>query len=336
MRTVAVRAGVRRVAVIGTGSAGLMHLRALRELDAVESIAIPRRRERVEELAAMGECASRDLSEAVASGATLGIIATDTGRHLEDSLAALEHGLDVLIEKPLAINATDAVRLRATALETGRKLFVGCVLRFSESLNTFRSLLKEIGRVHSVRVECQSYLPDWRPDRPYQESYAARRTEGGVLLDLIHEIDYAGWLFGWPEAVQARCRNLGRLGIAEEEAVDLTWETAEAKCISMRLDYLTHPPRRLMRACGEQGTLEWDGIAGVVTLDLARKAPQVVRSSQTKVEMFVAQASAFLRACRDEQNQRLATAEDGVRALAVCDAARRASQSKREEPVVIP
>jgi predicted dehydrogenase len=190
--------------------------------------------------------------------------------------------------------------------------------------------------VHSVRVECQSYLPDWRPTRPYQESYAARPSEGGVLLDLIHEIDYTGWLFGWPGTVQARRRNLGRLGIAEEEAVDLLWDTAEAGCVSMSLDYLTRPPRRLLRACGERGTLEWDGMAGTVSLTVAGGTSQIVRSSQTREEMFAAQAHGVLQACRDGEDPRLATAEDGIRALAVCEAARRASQSRGEEPVVMP
>ena len=333
---VSVQARVVRVAVLGTGSAGLAHLGALRQLAGVEPIAVPRRPERVEELTATGVRASRDLREAVAGGCTAAVIATDTGRHLEDALAALAQGLNVLVEKPMTANAPDAARLRAAAVQAGRRLFVGCTLRFSESLNAFRSRLKDIGRVHAVRVECQSYLPDWRPTRPYQESYAARPSEGGVLLDLIHEIDYTGWLFGWPDAVQARRRNLGRLGIAEDEAVDLVWDTAEAGCVSMSLDYLTRPPRRVMRSCGEGGTLEWDGIARTATLHLVGKAPQRVGSSQTVAEMFAAQASAFLEACRDGQDSRLATAEDGVRALAVCEAARRASERRREEPVVMP
>lgn len=335
MGRVATRVGVRRVAVVGTGSAGMRHLDVLRQLDGVESIAVPKRPERAAELAGAGQAALRDLREVVASGATRAIIATDTGCHLEDGLAALGQGLDLLIEKPLATNATDAARLRAAAVHAGRRLFVGCVLRFSESLNAFHSLLKQIGRVHSVRIECQSYLPDWRPARPYQESYVARRVEGGVLLDLIHEIDYAGWIFGWPKAVQARLRNVGRLSIAEEETVDLLWETPMAGCVSMSLDYLTRPPRRVTRACGERGTVEWDGIAGTASLALAGQAPMVVRSSQTREEMFLAQVRAFLEACGDGRDPRLATAEDGVRALAVCDAARRSSQSRQEEPVVI-
>ena len=111
-----------------------------------------------------------------------------------------------------------------------------------------RDLLPQIGAVHAVRVECQSYLPDWRPGSDYRESYSARADEGGVLRDLIHEIDYATWLFGWPVAVTARYGNTGRLGIAAEEWAELAWEAPADVEVSMRLDYLTRPPRRVMRA----------------------------------------------------------------------------------------
>lgn len=61
--------GTLRVAVLGTGSAGLMPLRALRQLEGVEPVAVPRRLECIEALAAMGMRTSRDLREAAATGA---------------------------------------------------------------------------------------------------------------------------------------------------------------------------------------------------------------------------------------------------------------------------
>lgn len=322
------------VAVVGTGSIGMRHLGVLRQVAGTQSIAVPRRPERVSHLIASGQLAVRDIREAAECGATRGVIATDTGRHVEDGLEALERGLDLLVEKPLSVNAEEANRLRARAVQLSRKLFVGCTLRFSESLNTVRARLTDIGRVHAVRVECQSYLPDWRPAARYQDSYAARRREGGVLLDLIHEIDYTTWLFGWPDRVQARLRNLGRLGIVEEEMADVTWETPTGAAVSISLDYLTRPPRRRLRASGEHGTIEWDGLTGTVSVALAQAAPTVLRSSQLRDDMFRLQAQAFLEACRNGgADPRLASAEEGVRALAVCDAARLASAHRREESV---
>ncbi|MBI4280433.1 MAG: Gfo/Idh/MocA family oxidoreductase [Armatimonadetes bacterium] len=324
------------VAVIGTGSIGSRHLRAFRQMGDVTPVAVPVRGQRRAALAQERYATADDLISAAEMGATLGVVATDTRRHLDDALAALDQGMDLLVEKPLAVDAAQADRLRGHARDKGRRLFVGCVLRFSESLNRFRELLPRMGTVHSVRIECQSYLPHWRPARPYRESYSARSGEGGVLRDLIHEIDYAGWLYGWPAAVYARLRNLGRLGLEVDEAADLLWETPGGCSVSVTLDYLSRPSRRRMRAAGERGSLEWDFMEGTVTLVQGDDPPQVIRSSQRFEDLFLVQDRAFVRACDGYSDPRLATGDDGVRALAVCDAARRASESRRETEVRYP
>lgn len=313
----------------------MMHLGVLRRMHNVRPVAVPVRSIRVEELAD-GYAVASDLGEACALNVTHCIVATDTGRHVADSEIALENRFHVLVEKPLATDAEEGKRLCARAREVDRGIFVGCVLRFSESLNYFRTLLAEIGRLHSVRIECQSYLPDWRPQRSYRESYSARGAEGGVLRDLVHEIDYAGWIFGWPKAVYADLRNLGRLGIETEEIADLVWQTSEGCVVSITLDYLSRSPRRRMRAMGEKGTLEWDGMQNTVTLNGDGPVPWVRGSVQNREAMFLEQDRAFLDSAQDFSEPRLATGRDGLRVLAVCDAARRSSQGRREEPVEYP
>jgi len=74
-------------------------------------------------------------------------------------------------------------------------------------------------------------------------------------------------------------------------------------------------------------------MTGTVTLAVAG-APVITRqSSQNRNEMFIAQAHAFLNANGEADDPRLARGEEGVKALAVCDAARRASEGGRDEPV---
>ena len=325
-------AGQRTVAVLGLGSIGSRHLEVLRRIPGVEAIAVPARSRKVG-----AEATAATLAEAVELGATACVIATNTGRHAEDTHAALELGLDVLVEKPLSVGAAEAHRMRVAADRTGRRLFVGYVLRFSASLGCFRAQLGTLGRLHSVRIECQSFLPDWRPERPYRESYSASATEGGVLRDLSHEIDYAGWLFGWPVELEARVENLGRLGIAGEEAADLMWQRTDGCVVSVRLDYLTRPARRRILAAGENGTLEWDALSMSVTLQGLDQPAAVSTIPQTRDELLTSEDQAFLaatnRAAAAPADSRLATAEDGIRSLAICDAARRASASRRREDV---
>jgi predicted dehydrogenase len=302
-------------------------------MEGVEPIAVPVRASRAAELVESGYLTAQNMDEAIGKGASHCIVATDTGRHLQDGLDALDKGLTTLMEKPMATNAVDARTLISRSEQNGCRLFVACVLRFSDSLSAFKEGLAQIGELHSVRIESQSYLPEWRPARSYLESYAARPDEGGVLLDLIHEIDYAGWLFGWPQAVQARVRNLDRLGISADEIAELFWETTDGCQVSLCIDYLSSPPRRLARASGALGTVQWDGVLGTVSLAVRGSATVEESSSQSRDEMFSSQAAAFVESSADSHDPRMATAQDGVRALAVCDAAREASANHREVEV---
>ena len=319
--------------VAGTGSIGTRHLRLLGRQPGVTALALPTRAGRRPELQAEGFEVVAGWDEAYERGATHAVIATNTGRHGNDAALALSVGCHVLVEKPMTPEAATARDLAQRAHDARRGLWVGCDLRFQAALNHFRERLPDIGRVHEVRIECQSYLPDWRPDRPYRLSYSARADEGGVLRDLIHEIDYAGWLFGWPSAVQGRTANRGVLGIHAEEEADLLWESASGAIISIRLDYLSRPTRRRMTASGEFGTLAWDGVCGTVTASLAAGAETVETFDEIADDIYAAQAAAFLSASLHQHDPRMATADQGIRALSICDAARRSSVSGREEQV---
>lgn len=303
----------KKVAVLGMGSAGSQHLCALQKIEGVTAIPVSVRQEGLKALEK--------------SGAQYCIIASDTGRHLSDSLFALDLGMDLLVEKPLSVDAASAIQILRKAEEKKRRVQVGCVLRFSESLMVFREWLAQIGSVHQVRVECLSYLPDWRPFRDYRQTYSARAAEGGVLRDLIHDLDYAGWIFGWPSRVTARLKNREILQIESEEQAELWWEGSAGENISVALDYLNRISRRKMVVCGQNGILQWDGIKNRTVLRLIHQAPKVFSSRQTKEEMFLKQAKAFLNGDGG------ATLQEGIQALALCDAARLSGKNRREEPV---
>ena len=189
----------------------------------MQTIAVPCRLDRRLWLQKEGYATAGSLSETITDERSLLVVASDTNRHVEDALEGISLGCNsVLIEKPLASTLSDIPNLSATAAQKRAKVFVACNLRFDAGLILFRECLPEIGKLHHIRIEAQSYLPEWRPQRDYRESYSASSEQGGVLRDLIHEIDYAIWLFGKPAAVTAQLSNSGELGISAEESADIS------------------------------------------------------------------------------------------------------------------
>ena len=321
------------VVVRGAGSIGMRHLRVLRERLGVRAVAMPARPERAAELAAQGVPAVRVAAEATALGSAATVVATNTSRHLADVREALRYG-DVLVEKPLAPDAAGLGAVADEAEALGRRVHVGFCLRFNGGLRRFRERLPEVGPVDSVRVECQSFLPAWRPDTDHRASYSASASEGGVLRDLAHELDYSAWLFGRPAAVYCALGNTGRLGIESDEWAELMWAAPSGARVSLRLDYLSPATRRRLRATGAAGELEWDAVAGSVTLRRAGGAPPEVETvAEDRDAMYARQAEAFLDAVAGGDAGELATFDDGAFVVALSDAARASSRSGRVTPV---
>lgn len=316
-------ASVPRVAVFGTGSIGMRHLKLLRSIEGIVPLAVPARAGRLAELRSQGFEAAT-IEEAARTRLLGAIIATDTGRHVEDALRVSSSPL--LVEKPIAPSVESATVLDPLA----SRIHVACVLRFDEGLAWVSSRLPAIGPVQLADVECLSWLPSWRPGTDYTRGYGARPGEGGVLLDLIHEIDYCQWLFGPVRRLSARLENAGLLGLPPrvEETAVLTLEHQGGTVVSMRLSYAVRPTSRRLVVHGAKGRLQYDLVARHAQhLDVEGREVETFDAPGLE-SMYRAQAEAWLGHVRTgKADPRLTVFADGCRDVAVCDAARRSADT---------
>jgi len=91
-------------------------------------------------------------------------IATPNRTHYALAKTALEAGKDVLVEKPMTLQSSEAYELVDLANSLGRVLYVGHIFRHNSALHTARQLLKSgtIGKIFYVRIQWtdSSYYPD--------------------------------------------------------------------------------------------------------------------------------------------------------------------------------
>jgi scyllo-inositol 2-dehydrogenase (NADP+) len=132
------------------------------------------------------------------------VVATPNRSHVSLGIAALEAGLPVVIDKPMAPTAEEGRRLVAEAAERDLLLTVFQNRRWDGDFLTVRRLLSEdaLGRI----VRFESRFERWRPQvRPQAWRERGDPTEaGGLLFDLgSHLIDQAVELFGAPRTVYA-------------------------------------------------------------------------------------------------------------------------------------
>lgn len=315
------------ICVVGTGSIGLRHLNLLKGVPEVSVLAVPRRPGRAAELRAMGiETVEPELlGEIAVDGA---VIASDTAHHVADSLR-FGSGVHLLVEKPAATDAAQAAPLRSAG---HRSAHVACVLRFNPGLTWVRDRLEKIGPIQLADAECLSWLPGWRASHDFRSSYSSRPAEGGVLRDLIHEIDYLHWLLGPAVCVNASVWNTGLLGLSSDldESATATLRTRDGVRITLRLSFATRPASRLLRIWGERGQLTWDAIQRRSTLlSIEGQTLESMTWADSSV-MYADQLASWLGFIREGKRSQLATLDDGIAALRVIDAIRASSLDSKE------
>lgn len=131
------------------------------------------------------------------------VVATPNRAHVPLGLQAVERGLPVVVDKPLAPSAEDAERLVVAAEDAGVGLTVFQNRRFDGDFLTLRALLDrgELGTVTRFESRFERYRP--QVDGGWRELGDAAEG-GGLLLDLgAHLVDQARVLFGPPLRVYA-------------------------------------------------------------------------------------------------------------------------------------
>ena len=191
-----------KIVVIGCGSIGKRHLRNLKTLLKErngEVIAFDVNKEALEFVSKeYGIRTETDLNKALeeADGAFMCI---PNSLHVPTALKAVKHGCHVFVEKPLSHTMENVDELLRIAKEKNLTVTCGYNLRFYKPLQKVKDLLDAgaIGKVYGARVEFGYHLPSWRPNQDYRKNYGAIRAQGGgVILDVIHEINYIRWLLG--------------------------------------------------------------------------------------------------------------------------------------------
>ena len=124
------------------------------------------------------------------------VIGSPSGTHAALADAALEAGLDVVVDKPFAVTADEGRRLIAKAERLGRRLTVFQNRRWDGDFLTLRELVAQ-GALGDVR-RFESRFEWWQPEPAASWKTEASAAEGGgILYDLgTHLIDQAVQLFG--------------------------------------------------------------------------------------------------------------------------------------------
>jgi UDP-N-acetylglucosamine 3-dehydrogenase len=328
------------VGVIGCGQMGARHVSVLGRVDTARLVAVADTDAETRHRALGGASAVREFDDWRTMLDEMGdeldavCVAAPSVMHAEIALAALGAGLHVLVEKPIATTLPDALRMRAAALDAGKKLMVGHVERFNPAVARVKELIVSgrigrVYRVHSTRVgpfparirdtgvsiDLASHDIDVMQhvlERDLEEVYA----HGGSFVHDTHEdlitclLTFEGGTFGLLDA--------NWLSPEKQREITLLGEGG-----MIRASYITQDVW-FMESSEVPAAQSWDELA-LLRGDAEGSA---VRFALRKVEPLRAELEAFVDCIVDDKPEPI-DAHDGMRALAVSLAIRESVRTGR-------
>lgn len=322
-----------KILVVGYGSIGKRHVNNLTKIKDIE-ILVCSKNKNVNILKKNGVKIFESLAEAIKEKPDVGIICNETSFHVKTAIKLAKHNCHLFIEKPLSNSLKDINVLLDLVKKKKLITMIGCDMRFHKCIQEIKKIIEsgDLGKIISVRVENGSYLPDWHPGEDYRTSYASKKKlGGGVVLTLIHEIDYLYWFFGRINEVSAITGKISDLEISVEDFAAITLRFQKKIIGEVHLDYFQQPEFRNCKIIGNKGIIYWDSNSNEVRHYINSKKKWITIMKYKKYQrnnQFVNELEYFFE-CIKNQKQTINSIEDGIYTLKISLAAKKSSVLKK-------
>jgi len=203
----------KKVLIFGFGSIGAKHANLLPKLKKISNVLIFSSRRR----SSSKFKSTSNIKEILQYNPDYILVCSETYLH-HRSIKIIEKNFKnkiVLVEKPLFHKP---IKLSFK----NNKYYVGYNLRFHPVIKFLKKKIKK-NDIFAVSIFCNSFLPRWRRNIDYYNSYSSsKKRGGGVLLDLSHEIDYLQWLLGRVDKIEyKKIKRISNLKIKSEDTAQV-------------------------------------------------------------------------------------------------------------------
>jgi len=247
-----------KLGIIGLGSIGRRHVRALSSCGIHDIVAYRTGKGTLQDLDAdlhfvKNVTNFEDFKKEKLDGV---LISNPTSEHITTLKKVIDLNVPIFIEKPLSHSLNEV-----STINQSNNIIVGYCFRFSPTIAFLKKELRPlIGPLVKASFKRSFYLPKWHPYADYRKEYTALKSlGGGVLKTLSHEIDLMLFLF--EEKVIQVSGYAEKLSFLEIDTDDVAFFSCKLKSgarVNFELDFLS--PSNINRAefYGENGVLRYD------------------------------------------------------------------------------
>jgi predicted dehydrogenase len=275
-------------------------------------------------------------------------VCTPNGLHAANTIAALEAGKHVLVEKPMAMNAKEGQKMLDAAKRSGRQLIIGFQGRFDSRSRLIRRQIEtgQFGKILYVR--CQALrrrgIPNWGV-------FGRRELQGGgPMIDIgVHVIEMAHYMIGSPRPTAAFGNTWTFMGNKPSDVLSQwpNWDhktyTVEDMAVGMiRLDggamltieasFVAHIEKDVwnVQILGEKGGAVWE--SAQIFRDVDGYMMNMTPGFVGKADIWDEKMRHFVEVCRDGRKNE-SPGEHGLMVQKILDGVYAAADKGGEVPI---
>lgn len=222
-----------KIAFAGTGGINKVHARAAQSLGLELVAAVNHRPESLAQFGSMfGIPRQYDTVEALLKdgGVDALVVSTPNYLHAPQTIAALNAGVPVMVEKPMAMNAQEAEQMCEAAAKSGALLMVAHCWRFHPEVQWLKEQSAVLGKI--IRTKAYAVHVNWGPSGWFAQNQFAG---GGAMADMgVHALDTTRFLLGDPQpaAVYAKVStNYGNYDVDDTGVITVEWDNGTTSYI---------------------------------------------------------------------------------------------------------
>jgi predicted dehydrogenase len=301
-----------KVLIVGLGSIGKKHVAILLAIQPDIKIVALRSSTNAENVSQVENI--YHLAEVELCDFDFAIVSNPTSEHKKTIQQLIEFHIPLFIEKPL-YSSLDINEVIDTINQLNIFTYIACNLRFLDCILYVKEQLSSSidKRINEVNVYCGSYLPEWRPNTNFRQSYSAiLELGGGVHIDLIHELDYIYWLFGKPKTIKRNFRTKSSLAIQAYDYANYLLDY-DGFCTNIVLNYFRRDPKRNLEIVFEDETWIIDLLKNQITC-----RNQIIYSTKQHItDTYKVQMQYFIN-CIQNKEASINTINDAYNVLKIC------------------
>ena len=158
-----------------------------------------------------------------------------------------------------------------------------------------------------------------------------RQLGGGIILTMIHDIDYLYWIFGNPKSIFSVSGKFSDLDISAEDYCSSIIEFKNNITAELHLDFFQRPEFRGCKIKGTKGVIYWNSDKNEIRLFKNRKKIWEVVLALKKFqrnEMYIDEIIHFLK-CVKNRKQTINNLDEGIKTMKIALAMKKSSKNRR-------